>query len=84
MRRTADAVVIGGGAIGTSVLYHLTRLGMRDVVLLEKGALASGSTGDTAAMVRQHYSNEVSIRLVKLSPNPPKDRDGRREDSGRG
>ena len=60
-------MVIGGGAIGTSVLYHLTRLGMRDVVLLEKGALASGSTGDTAAMVRQHYSNEVSIRLVKLS-----------------
>ena len=40
---------------------------MTDVVLLEKGNLASGSTGDSAAIVRQHYSNEVSIRLVKRS-----------------
>ena len=65
--RTADAVIIGGGVIGTSLLYHLTRLGMTDVVLLEKGELASGSSGDSAAIVRQHYSNEVSIRLVKKS-----------------
>lgn len=67
MRKTADAVVIGGGAIGTSVLYHLTSLGVRDVVLLEKGALCSGSSGDSAAIVRQHYSNELSIRLVRKS-----------------
>ena len=67
MRRTAEAVIIGGGALGASVFYFLTRLGMRDVVLLEKGGLASGSTGDSAAFVRQHYSNEVSIRLVKKS-----------------
>ena len=67
MRKTADAVIIGGGAIGTSVLYHLTRLGLRDVVLLEEGELSSGSSGDSAAIVRQHYSNEVSIRLVKKS-----------------
>jgi sarcosine oxidase subunit beta len=40
---------------------------MTNVVLLEKGGLASGSTGDSAAIVRQHYSNEVSIRLVKRS-----------------
>ena len=67
MRKTADAVVIGGGAIGASVLYNLTNKGLRDVVLLEKGELCSGSSGDSAAMVRQHYSNEVSIRLVKRS-----------------
>lgn len=67
MRKTADAVVIGGGAVGTSTLYHLTKLGMTDVVLLEKGGLASASTGDSAAIVRQHYSNGVSIRLVKRS-----------------
>ena len=67
MMSTADAIVIGGGAVGTSTLYHLTKLGMTDVALLEKGNLASGSTGDSAAIVRQHYSNEVSIRLVKRS-----------------
>ncbi|MAG37603.1 MAG: hypothetical protein CL878_15320 [Dehalococcoidia bacterium] len=67
MRRTTQAVVIGGGAIGASVCYFLTKLGMKNVVLLNKGGLASGSTGDSAAIVRQHYSNEVSIRLVKKS-----------------
>ncbi len=67
MRSTAEAVVIGGGALGASVFYFLAKLGMTDVVLLEKGGLASGSTGDSAAFVRQHYSNEVSIRLVKKS-----------------
>lgn len=65
MKKTADAVIIGGGAVGTSALYHLTKLGMTNIVLLEKGGLASASTGDSAAIVRQHYSNEVSIRLVK-------------------
>ena len=40
---------------------------MTDIVLLDKGNLASGSTGDSAAIVRQHYSNEVSIRLVMRS-----------------
>lgn len=67
MQKTADAVVIGGGAIGASTLYHLTKLGMTNAALLERGALASGSTGDSAAIVRQHYSNEVSIMLVKRS-----------------
>lgn len=67
MRTTADAVIIGGGIMGTSLLYHLTTKGMRNVVLLEKGLLASGSTGASAAIVRQHYSTEVSVRLVMKS-----------------
>jgi sarcosine oxidase subunit beta len=67
MRKTADAVIIGGGALGTSILYHLTAQEVRDVLLLEKGQICSGPSGDSAAMVRQHYSNEVSIRLVRKS-----------------
>ena len=67
MKKTADAVVIGGGIAGASTLYYLAKMGLRATVLLEKGDLASGSTGDSAAMVRQHYSNEVSIRLVRES-----------------
>ena len=47
MLKTADAVIIGGGAIGPSLLYHLTSKGLRNVILLEKGLLCSGSTGDS-------------------------------------
>jgi sarcosine oxidase, subunit beta len=67
MDRKADAVIIGGGALGTSIFFHLTQLGLNDIVLLEKGLLGSGSTRDTGALVRQHYSNPVSIRLVLKS-----------------
>ena len=67
MRQTADAVIIGGGIVGASTLYHLTELGIKSPVLLDKGGFASGSTGDSAAIVRQHYSNPVSIVLVLKS-----------------
>ena len=40
----AKAVIIGGGIIGTSVAYHLTKLGWKDVVLLERKQLTSGTT----------------------------------------
>ena len=45
----ARAVVIGGGITGTSVVYHLAKAGWRDVVLLEKDELTSGSTCHAAA-----------------------------------
>lgn len=67
MRKTADAVVIGGGIVGASIAYYLAKKGLREVVLLEKGEVCSGSSGDSAAIVRQHYSNDVSIRLVRRS-----------------
>ena len=45
---SAEAVIIGGGAIGASTLYHLRRLGVEDVTLLERDTLSSGSTGKSA------------------------------------
>ena len=45
MKSHAQAVVIGGGVIGCSILYHLAKLGWRDVVLLERDELTSGSPG---------------------------------------
>jgi sarcosine oxidase, subunit beta len=60
----ADAVVIGAGILGASVAHFLTKLGYGDVLLLDKGAVCSGSTQYSAANVRQHYSNEVGIRLA--------------------
>jgi dimethylglycine dehydrogenase len=51
MKTHAQAVVIGGGVIGCSILYHLTKLGWTDVVLLERDELTSGSTWHAAANI---------------------------------
>ena len=60
---TADAVVIGGGAVGCSVAYHLSRRGV-DVVLLERrDGLGEESTAKCAGGVRQQFSNEVNVRV---------------------
>ena len=64
MKSTADVVVVGGGANGTSTAFHLTLLGVRDVVLLERGQLAAGATGKSGALVRMHYTNEPESRLA--------------------
>ena len=64
MTRTADVVVIGGGANGTSTAFHLALLGVRHVVLLERRQLAAGATGKSGALVRMHYTNEPESRLA--------------------
>jgi glycine/D-amino acid oxidase-like deaminating enzyme len=64
MTRTADIVIIGGGVTGCSIAYHLARRGVRNVVVVEKNFLASGSTGKSSACVRQHYSTPETCRMV--------------------
>jgi len=64
MRKTADVVIVGGGCMGASVAYHLTRRGVTDIVLVEREAqLAAGSTGRNAGGVRHQFSTEQNIRL---------------------
>ena len=76
MKQQARVVVIGGGVVGCSVLYHLTKLGWSDVVLLERSELTSGSTwhaaggfhtlnGDTNMAALQGYT----IRLYRELEN---------------
>ncbi|MFZ1725276.1 MAG: FAD-dependent oxidoreductase [Albidovulum sp.] len=61
MRTHAQAVVIGGGLIGCSILYHLAKLGWTDVVLLERSELTSGSTWHAAANIHGlHDSTNIS------------------------
>jgi sarcosine oxidase subunit beta len=64
MKRSSDVVVIGGGCMGASVAYHLTRRGVTNVVLVERDKLlGTGSTGRNAGGVRHQFSNEANIRL---------------------
>jgi dimethylglycine dehydrogenase len=63
MRTHAQAVVIGGGVIGCSILYHLTKLGWKDVVLLERSELTSGSTWHAAANIHGLHDNNNITRI---------------------
>ncbi len=64
---TAEVVIIGGGLVGVSTAYHLTTLGVRDVVVLERGALGSGSTGKNAGGIRQQFSSAINVKLTQAT-----------------
>ena len=60
-------VIIGGGVVGCSVAYHLTKLGWRDVVLLERKALTSGTTWHAAGLIAQLRNTKNMTKLAKYS-----------------
>src|ERR1700674_4999586 len=63
----ARAVVIGGGITGCSVAYHLAKAGWRDIVLVEKGELTSGSTCHAAGLVTQFNPSRTMMRFRRYS-----------------
>src|SRR5512136_1806024 len=67
MAQTADLVVIGGGINGSSIAYQLARNGVKGVALLEKGHIASGPTGRSSGIVRQHYTIETLAKMARDS-----------------
>ena len=64
---SARVVIIGGGVIGCSVAYHLTKLGWSDVVLLERKQLTSGTTWHAAGLIAQLRATQNMTRLAKYS-----------------
>ncbi len=64
MRKEAKVAVIGGGVMGCSLLYHLTRLGWRDLVLLEKSELTAGSTWHAAGLCT-HFAHNLTIMNLR-------------------
>jgi sarcosine oxidase subunit beta len=66
MDNTADAIVIGGGIIGSATGYYLARKGLK-VFLFEKGYLTAGSTGRCIGGIRQQFSTELSIKIAMES-----------------
>ncbi|MBC8259508.1 MAG: GcvT family protein [SAR324 cluster bacterium] len=78
MKIKTQVVVIGGGVVGCSVLYHLTKLGWKDAVLLERSELTSGSTwhaaggmhtinGDPNVAKLQQYTIELYQEIAEIS-----------------
>ena len=63
----AQAVIIGGGIVGCSVAYHLTKLGWSDVLLLERAQLTAGTTWHAAGLIGQLRATENLTRLAKYS-----------------
>ena len=63
----ARVVIIGGGVVGCSVAYHLTKLGWQDVVLLERKQLTSGTTWHAAGLIAQLRATANMTKLAKYS-----------------
>src|SRR5918998_4515030 len=63
----ARVVIVGGGIVGCSVAYHLTKLGWRDVIVLELGRLSGGTTWHAAGLVGQLRSHANMTRLIRIS-----------------
>jgi sarcosine dehydrogenase len=63
----AEVVIIGGGIIGCSIAYHLTKMGVKDVLLIEKNGLTHGATWHAAGLVGQLRSALNTTRMLQLS-----------------
>jgi sarcosine oxidase subunit beta len=61
--KTADIVIVGAGAVGASIAYHLARRGVRDVVVLERETVGSGSTSKAAGGIRVQFGTRVEIEF---------------------
>ncbi|XP_062333525.1 sarcosine dehydrogenase, mitochondrial [Osmerus eperlanus] len=67
--RAAEAVVIGGGSLGCQTLYHLAKMGMTNVVLLERDRLTAGTTWHTAGLLWQLRPSDVEVELLAHTRN---------------
>ncbi len=62
-----DVIVIGAGVVGTSVAFHLARLGARRVLVLERGQIGTGTTSQSSGILRTHYSVPQNVELAQRS-----------------
>lgn len=67
MAEAFDAIIIGGGVIGAATLFHLTRSGCRNPLLLERGEIAGGMTAHSSGIVRTHYSVPINVQVARAS-----------------
>ena len=67
MSINSEAIVIGGGVMGASILYNLAARGVKNPILLEKTTIGGGSTGRSSGAIRMHYSTQVNALLAHKS-----------------
>ncbi|MGN6317834.1 NAD(P)/FAD-dependent oxidoreductase [Trinickia sp.] len=65
--KSHDVIVIGAGVIGTSVAYQLSRLGARNVLVLDRGSIGAGTTSQSSGILRTHYSVKENVELARRS-----------------
>jgi len=65
--KTADIVILGAGVMGTSIAFHLAKRRAGNIVVLDKGYVASGGSGRSSALVRMHYSYPPEVQLALIS-----------------
>jgi sarcosine oxidase subunit beta len=58
-------VIVGGGVIGTSIAFHLAERGYSDVVVVERGLIGEGSTARATGGIRQQFTSEINVRMVR-------------------
>jgi len=62
-KKAAEVIIIGAGIIGTSLAYHLAKLGLQDVIVCERDTIGSGSTEKAGGIIRQQCPTEVGINF---------------------
>ncbi len=67
MTERASTVIVGGGIVGAAVAYFLAERREKDVVLLERGEMGSGSTGGGLGGIRHQFVDELDVRLSQLA-----------------
>ena len=67
MKDQAEIVIIGGGIYGVNIAYHLLKMGKKDIVLLEKGEIASGESSHAAGVVTQFATSKTMMQFRKYS-----------------
>ena len=67
MKSQAEIVIVGGGIYGVNVAYHLFKMGRRDIILLEKGEIASGESSHAAGVVTQFATSKTMMQFRKYS-----------------
>lgn len=63
----AEVCIVGAGVMGTAIAYHLTRLGISDVVVCDQGSVGEGMSGRSSALIRMHYTFRTEVELAVAS-----------------